>query len=273
VKHSVSTQQGFQESEAAGFLADIDIDFDDVTDVICAGSGPGAVAYAVACAELGFEVLVADAGGQADFADEETVGYLMSMTEDLGAVVPGSDLRLPAVQAQEAVLPKVLPGAGRERLEPFIGHRLRDWSSQCAASVFGLLCTSVPDAVLSPFRTEAGESIEAALLGRYQPGTDVVGEELIGWLMAQAEEHDIELDTGLTLQRLVFHEGRVVGGVVTDSGGSRLVRAVEGVVLSVPVPLSTKWPTQSQLRGVDAQVAIVSRKAGRFARVELLLEG
>jgi hypothetical protein len=268
VKHSVSSQRGFEQTDEAGLVPDIDMDFDDVTDVICAGSGPGVIAYAVACAELGFEVLVAESVDQGEFTDEETVAYLASMTDDLGDVVPGSDLRLAAVRAEEAAS----PGPGRQRLEPFIGHRLRDWSSQCVASVFGLLCTAVPDAVLSPFRTDEGESIEVALLGRYQSGTDMVGEELIGWLMAQADEHDIELDGGSTLQRLVFHDGKVVGGVVTDSGGSRLVRAVEGVVLSLPVSLSTKWPLQSQLRGVDTQVAVVSRKAGRFARVELLLD-
>jgi hypothetical protein len=277
VKHSRSAEGGLAPADEVGLLPDIDIDFDDVTDVICAGSGPGALAYAVACAELGLEVLVVDSANQAEFTDEETVNYLRSMTEDLGAadsgpvasggIVPGSDLHLASVRASEAE-----PTPGRHRLEPFVGHRLRDWSVQCTASVFGLLCTTVPDAVLSPFRTDDGELIEVGLLGRYQPRTDLVGEELVGWLMSQADEHDIELDTGLTLQRLIFHDEQVVGAVVVGSGEPRLVRAVEGVVLSVPVPLSAHWPAQPELRGTSAQVAIVSRKAGRFARIELLPE-
>ena len=58
--------------------------WDDVVDVICAGTGPGALAQAIVCADLGLSVELADAVAPSDLSDPDTVAYLEAMTEDLG---------------------------------------------------------------------------------------------------------------------------------------------------------------------------------------------
>ncbi|WP_167107105.1 FAD-binding protein [Mycobacterium sp. DL592] len=243
--------------------------WDDVVDVICAGSGPGALAHAILCADLGLSVVFADAVSPADLADEDTLEYLQAMIDDLGSLprVPGN-LELPLTRAVPE--PPVTPKKGKHAtIAPFVGSRLRDWALQCAVSPFGVIYSGVPDGMI-PMRSESGTAIRAAVLGGYRPNADRPGPALAAWLAEQAREREIEGD-GAAIQRLVFEDGRVAGAAIEGPSGVRLVRALEGVALSTgPMPGGAEWPAQPELRDIDVQVAIVSRSASRFGRVELL---
>jgi hypothetical protein len=260
VKHL--SDRSSETDEAAPELPE-ELGLTDVTDVICVGGGPGALAYAIACAEIGLEVMIVNAS--ADLQDEETLDYLQSMAEDL-VVSDGLNLQLNSVCAQ----PFSPPADGRVKLDPFVGHQLRAWSTQCASSVFGFMCTAVPDAVLTGFRTDTGEQIEAALLGGFETSTDQPAAELTNWLTSKIAEYDVDLADDCTLERLIFHEGRVVGAALRTPSRTQLTRAIEGVVFSQSVPAQVDWPVQAELQGGSGQVAVVSRRAGRFGRVELI---
>lgn len=249
-----------------------DLYWDDVVDVICAGSGPGALAQAIVWADLGLSVLVADAVNPVDLADDDTVAYLQAMIDDLGLVSHSSqDLGLAVTRAVPE--PPATPKKGRHAtIAPFIGSRLRDWAVQCQASPFGVIYSAVPDG-MTPMRTESGQAIRAAILGTYRPDADRPGPALVDWLGRQAEERDIHIE-GAGLQKLIFEDGRVAGAAIEDSSGTRLVRALDGVALSTgPTPVSSDWPVQPELLDTELQVAVVSRSASRFGRVELLRVG
>ncbi|WP_328350489.1 hypothetical protein OG976_16005 [Mycobacterium sp. NBC_00419] len=244
--------------------------WDDVVDVVCAGSGPGVLAHAILCADLGLSVAFADAVSPSDLSDEDTLGYLQAMIDDLGTLtrVPGN-LEVPLVRA-EPEPPPVIPKKGKHAaIAPFVGSRLRDWAAQCAVSPFGVIYSGVPDG-MTPMRSESGTAIGAAVLGSYRPDADRPGPALAAWLADQARERDIESD-GTGIQRLVFEDGRVAGAAIEGPSGVRLVRALDGVALSIgPAPGGAEWPAQPELRDIEVEVAIVSRAASRFGRVELL---
>ncbi|QEN12305.1 hypothetical protein ACRDU6_06140 [Mycolicibacterium sp. ELW1] len=240
--------------------------WDDVVDVICAGAGPGALAHAICCADHDLDVEIADAeiGWQA--LDPDTAAYLESMTEDLGlAGTPARDLELTAVRVQ----PVPAKTDRRATIEPFFGSRLRDWSVRCLASPFGVIYSHVPD-IMTPMRAESAETVRVAVLGDYRPDADRPGRALAEWLREQADDRDIYGASGTVLQRLIFEYGRIAGAELSTPQGSRLVRATAGVALSIgPWPAETDWPVQTGLAD-GAQVAVVSRTASRFGRVELL---
>lgn len=244
-----------------------ELDWDEVVDVICAGAGPGAVAHAVLCSDLGLTVELADAVAPSDVDDPDTSAYLAAMNDDLGLGDGAACLlEVPVVRA-EPVAPRT---DRRARIEPFIGSRVRDWSAGCAVSVFGVLYTAVPEAGMIAMRTDGGESIRAAVLREYRPDTDCPGSALTDWLAEQARTRDLG-GYGVGLQRLIFEDGRVAGAAVGTASETTLIRARRGVALSTAaVPAGASWPTQPDLRGTVAQVAIVSRTGSRFGRVELL---
>lgn len=245
--------------------------WDDVVDVICAGNGPGVVAHAILCADLGLSVALADAVSPADLPDEDTLGYLQAMIDDLGSLprVP-ENLEVPLTRAVPE--PPATPKKGkRATIAPFVGSRLRDWAAQCAVSPFGVIYSGVPDG-MTPMRAESGTAIRAAVLGSYRPDADRPGPALAAWLAEQTRERDID-GYGTAIQRLVFEDGRVAGAAIDGPSGVKLVRALDGVALSTgPAPGGAEWPAQPELRDIDVQVAIVSRSASRFGRVELLQE-
>ena len=245
-----------------------ELHWDDVVDVICAGSGPGVLAHAISCADLDRRVLLADAMSTAEVSDADTAAYLDSMTEDVGPLIGFPlDLELPVTRAQ----PVPARTDRRARIEPFVGSRLRGWAAQCVASPFGVLYSDVPDAGTTAMRTDAGETIQAAVIGEYRPDVDRPGPALIDWLHEEADERAISRNAGSALQRLIFEHGRVAGAALTTPSGTRLVRATAGVALSMAsAPPGARWPSQPGLRDTPVQVGIVGRKAGRFGRVELL---
>ncbi len=246
-------------------LAHSDLDWDDVVDVICAGTGPGVLAHAIFCAELDLTVELAD---MALPADPGTVEYLEAMTDDLGPLTPlPEDLAVPIVQAR----PVVVETGRRATIEPFFGSRLRDWSARCAVSPFGIIYSHVPES-MTAMRAQSGDLIRAGLLGDFRPDSDRPGLELTHWLRERARDCGVDEGGGTQLEHLIFEYGKVAGAALCTSAGTRLVRATAGVALSAgPVPAD--WPVQAELRSCPTQVAIVSRTASRFGRVELLAGG
>ncbi|WP_431234854.1 hypothetical protein ACQ856_10170 [Mycolicibacterium psychrotolerans] len=240
--------------------------WDDVVDVICAGAGPGALAHAICCADHDLDVEIADAEISWQALDPDTAAYLASMTEDLGLDgTPDRDLELTAVRAE----PVPVRTDRRATIEPFFGSRLRDWSVRCLASPFGVIYSQVPD-IMTPMRAESAETVRVAALGDYRPDADRAGRALAEWLREQADEREIYGASGMVLQRLIFEHGRIAGAELSTPEQTRLVRATAGVALSIgPAPAEADWPVQTGLPGA-AQVAVVSRTASRFGRVELL---
>lgn len=238
--------------------------WDDVVDVICAGVGPGVLAHAIWCTDLDLDVEFADAELSSQTSDPDTAAYLQSMTDDLE---PPADrgLELAVVHAKPVVVSK----DRKTTIEPFFGSRLRDFSARCAASPFGVIYSQIPDSMAS--LRAGGETIRAAVLGDYRPETDRPGLELAEWLREEADERGLLDETGTVLERLVFEDGRVAGAALSTPDGTRLVRAIVGVALSIgPVPDAADWPVQSGLPSGAPQVAVVSRTASRFGLVELL---
>jgi len=245
-----------------------DLHWDDVVDTVCAGSGPGVLAYAIRCADLDQDVQLVDAESPAHISDAATAEFLEALVEDLGPPTRyASDLELPVTRAEP------VPATNRRRgaVEPFVGGRLRDWSARCLASPFGVIHTDVSEADVTAMRTSAGELIQAAVIGTYRPRPDRPGAALTDWLAGQARERGIVRSTGVTLRRLIFQYGRVAGVELETASGTRLVRTTAGVALSTrPAPAGADWPGQPGLRDVAVKVAVVGRRAGRFGRVELL---
>jgi hypothetical protein len=246
-----------------------ELHWDAAVDVICGGTGPGVLAQAIVCADLGLSVELAEAVAPSDLSDPDTAAYLAAMTEDLGPLDRSSpQLQLPVVHAA----PLAPQTDRRAKIEPFVGSRLRDWSHQCVLSPFGVVYSAVPEAGVTVMRSDSGESIRVAVLGPYRPDADRPGGALADWLAEEAWERDVG-GRGRGLQRLIFERGRVAGAAIDTTSGTRLIRGRAGVALSTgAVPVGATWPVQPEVRDVAAQVAIVSRTGSRFGRVELLLE-
>jgi len=237
--------------------------WDEVVDVLCVGTGPGALAYAICEVEHDADVLLI---GGAEHDDPQTSEYLGAMTEDLRSDRP-ADLDLPIVRAEPVVAAR---GGRRDRIEPFIGSRLRDFSAECVTSVFGVLHTE-SDPAGAAVRTEAGDLLNATEFGRFRPGSDRPGPALVDWLDARAGELGIERDPAMALQRMVFGAGRVAGAAVRGPSGTRLVSATRGVVLATKaVPADAGWPVRPELRDTSFGIAIVRHTASRFGRVMLV---
>lgn len=236
--------------------------WDEVVDVLCVGTGPGVLAYAISAVERDADVLLI---GAAEHGDPGTSEYLSAMTEDLESDRP-ADLDLPFIRAE----PAAARSGRRDRIEPFIGSRLRDFSAQCVASVFGVLHTE-SDLAGAAVRTDAGHLLYATELGRFRPGSDRPGPALVDWLDARAGELGVERDSAMTLQRMVFDAGQVAGAAVRGPSGTRLVGATRGVVLATKaVPAGAEWPVRPELSDTLVSVAIVRETASRFGRVVLL---
>jgi hypothetical protein len=232
-----------------------DLDWDEAVDVLCVGTGPGSLAYGILCDAAGLEVLIVES----PHLDSETREFRDAMTADLGGCPPGLELALNHAE------PVAAPSGRRAKLETFDGEQLRQWSARCFASPFGVLFTEVP--ALEAMRTAAGESITAGLIAGYQPDPHQPGPALSCWLRERAAglfapEED-------RLGGLVVAEGRIAGVSLDTTDGPRRIGTSAGLAIAVG-PAPDSWPAQPELAGVTADVAVVSRWAGRFARVELL---
>ena len=212
-----------------------EVQWDDAVDVICVGSTPGVLAYLTACEASDLDVL--HLAAPAEF-DSDTAALIAAMTEDLD---PGTGESEP-VTTRAVPDPLRRDARGRpDTLDPFIGEHLRIWSARCAGSPFGVMLTEVPGFFVR-MRTDDDEIITAAAIPD-DAGTDS--------------------PTG-TFAGLMYEEGRLAGAVVSGESGQRTVRADAG--LALPIGPGGRWPAATSL-------ALVSRPAGRFARLEVLESG
>jgi hypothetical protein len=235
--------------------------WDEVVDVICVGPGPGVLAYGICCAAADLDVLMVDLPS---VPDEVLVGLIDAMTEDLGDPPPDGEQAVGMLGPEPTPVPSgrraTMKSPRDVPLEPFVGHRLRDFSSRCLASPYGMMFTEVPD-LLTPMCTDSGESVTAAVLGRYR-------SPLAASLREQADEFG--LTGGDRLIGLVIEAGRIAGATLDTPAGRRLVGATAGIVVSVgPMPAGLAEPPGADL-DADLEVAVVGRRFGRFARLELV---
>lgn len=231
-------------------MTDLDGDsgpqWDEVVDVICVGTSPGVLAYAICCAAHDLDVLMVRAP---DEPDEHTGAWHAAMTADLDSVedTPGFSF------ARVAPMPE--PTGKRVKLESFVGEHLRQWSGHCSSSPLGVMLTQIPE-LLVPMRAEDGATITAAFLGEIDDG------DVLTWLADRAHEVGIP-ESEDTMSAMVLDEGRIAGVELEDGS---LVAATGG--LAFPVAVDALIPDLPGLGGCT--VAIVGRPAGRFAMVDLL---
>ena len=213
---------------------DDDPHWDQVVDVICVGSGPGLDGYAMACAAADLDVLSVVV--PPDGLDASTADYLSAMANGLDVGLPPEE---PGIIEARAVDP---PRGRGVTLAPFVGEDLRVWSSRCLASPSGVMMTHVPDHVLAPMRTRDGELITAAMVPSDRE------------IAAPVE----------TFAALAYADGAIAGALLDGPSGRRAVRADCGIAFAVgPRAAPPVTPPGGRL-------AVVSRPAGRFARLEIL---
>jgi hypothetical protein len=266
--------------------------WDEVVDVICTGSGTGGLAAAIAAADAGLDVFVADTGGDDGLTepadswpgadslrgrlnvgalDEETTEYLDAITQDLGPPTRFSRDIEESVGVVDDLSP--VESGRRSPAETFVGARLRDWGARCLASPHGVVYSQVSDRNMTTMRSSSGEAIEVAVIGSIEPDSHGTGPALADWLRAHARDRGIEVQAASSLQRLVFEDGKVVGAVVATPAGDRALRARRGVIMATGEDDGRTTSLGSALAGhATVQVCIVSRIASRFGRVELLTE-
>ena len=237
-----------------------ELDWDEVVDVICVGTDPGPTAQAISGVQCGRSVLVV---ARPQIWDAETAAYFAEMTADLPS--PESGPWLPLSRARPV---DVEPARGRV-IDTFVGAHLRDWAGQCWTTPFGILYTDAFDIGTTLMLTDEGLRIEAAVVGDYPSGAERSGRALAQWLAAQADEHDVQPDPDLSLQRLIIEYGRVAGAELHTASGPLLVRAVDGVALPT-TSADADMSVRQDLGDIDLEVVIIGRPAGRFGRVELL---
>jgi choline dehydrogenase-like flavoprotein len=267
--------------------------WDDLVDVVCVGSGAGGIAAAIAAADAGHTVFVADSGaerspssvrapdsaapwvdglrgrmGVADL-DRTTTDYLDAMSEDLGPLSRcARDLEVPV----RVVSPVTRDRSRSDRaVAPFYGARLRQWALECLASPYGVLYSRVRHKNMTSMRCGSGEAIEAVTIGSLQLDAEAPGLALTAWLITQARDRRIRVRTGSPLQRIVFEHGHVVGAVVATPAGPCSIRARRGLVLSTGEHHSNSTSLACSLGLLTTvEVAVVSQTASRFGRLELL---
>ncbi|MGI9163127.1 MAG: hypothetical protein ACR2JI_09445 [Mycobacterium sp.] len=237
-----------------------ELDWDEVVDVICVGIDPGPTAQAISGVQHGRSVLVVP---RPQIWDPDTSAYFAEMTADLSPLE--SVAALPVTRAWPV---EAEPARGRV-IDTFVGAHLRDWAGQCWPTPFGILYTDAFDIDTTLMLTDENVRIEAAVVGGYPSDAERSGRALARWLAAQADEHDVQPDRDLTLQRLIIEYGRVAGAELHTASGPLLVRALDGVALPT-TSADADWPVRSDLGGMDLEIAIVGRPAGRFGRVQLL---
>lgn len=243
---------------------DSDVAWDEVVDVICVGSSPGVLAYAICCVAADLDVLLVGPAGE---PDPQTAAWYAAMTEDLPTprLSPGREITAEDRHAFSLarLVPIPAPTGKRVTLEPFVGEHLRQWAAHCAQSPFGVMFTQVPD-LLVPMRTEDGESVTAASIGDFGSAKSQAPDDgLEGWLQQEAAEVDL-IGPENVVAAMVLEGGRVAG-VHLDDGS--LIASSGGLALPIgataphgPIPLDAD----------DLIVTILGRPAGRFATVDLL---
>ena len=261
--------------------------WDTEVDIAVIGAGMGGLANAIATVDAGGEVLVSDPAPACrddeapvalrervgvrhswllhDTLDPETNEYFAAVAEgalDSGPILGGASVphRIARNLSQDEVY-------GRP-VETFVGSRLTAWASQCIASPYGLLYTSMRDWRTSTMRSDSGESIEVLSVGAME-WADGFGESALRqWMTAQAREREIVVESS-TLERIVFEEGAIVGVVLATPDGPYAVRTRAGVTFA-PRDREPADYDDTTTPGDRLQVCLVGRTASRFGRVELM---
>ena len=223
-----------------------DLEWDEVVDVVCVGTAPGVLAYAVCCAANDLDVVLVHPPAA---PDEQTAAWYAAMTADLNSTPDR-----PMFSFARAT-PPPSPSGKRATLETFIGEDLRQWSAHCLQSPLGVMFTQVPE-LLVPMRTDSDESITVAFLG--DPGDT----DLVTWLGECARAKGLA-DSEDRMAAMLLQDGRIAG--VELDGGYRIA-ATGGLVFSASAEVAGP-DLQSQ---AGCTVALVGRPAGRFATVDLL---
>jgi hypothetical protein len=257
--------------------------WDDEVDVVCCGSGFGALAAAVAAADAGLDVHIVRPGTASTpqsvttgaetpwlgvgISDPETRDYLDELSADLSPV--------DGAEFDTAVTVRTVsdwtPVSGRGRIAPFYGARLQDWAQRCLTSPYGVLYTRLADRGTTSMKTRAGEEIQVKVLGTLEAGSGSGAASALGdWLSAQVLDKQIHTEDNGTLQRIVFEEGEVLGVVIDTADGPLALRARHGVALSTEPRGAGSESAPLIEPGKPLQVGLVGYSASRFGRVELL---
>lgn len=257
--------------------------WDDEVDVVCCGSGFGALAVAVAAAEAGLDVQIVRPGIAANpqtvtpdeqrpwlgagIHDPETRDYLDELAADLQ---PVDDAEYDAALTVRTVSDWT-PVSSRGRIAPFYGARLQDWARRCLTSPYGVLYTRLADRGTTSMKTQAGEEIQVKVLGTLEAQSEAGAAPMLGdWLSAQVLDKQIHTLANSTLQRIVFEEGEILGVVIDTADGPLALRARHGVALSTEPRDSGSAAGQLIEPGKPLKVGLVGYGASRFGRLELL---
>lgn len=255
--------------------------WDDEVDVVCCGSGFGALAAAVAAADAGLDVHIVRPGDPRSVApgpetpwlgagveDPETRDYFDALSADL---MPLADAESDSALMVRAVS-EWTPVSGRGRIAPFYGARLQDWAQRCLTSPYGVLYTRLADRGTTSMRSGTGEEIQVKMLGALEATTAADTTAVLGeWLSAQVRDRQIPTVDNGGLQRLVFEEGEILGAVIDTADGPLALRARHGVAVSTePNGASNSAADRLIEPGKPVQVGLVGYSASRFGRVELL---
>ncbi|MCV7200500.1 FAD-binding protein [Mycolicibacterium peregrinum] len=255
--------------------------WDDEVDVVCCGSGFGALAAAVAAADAGLDVHIVRPGEPRSVTpgpetpwlgvgvdDPETRDYFDALSADLTPLVNAEYDSALTVR----VVSEWTPVSGRGRIAPFYGARLQDWAQRCLTSPYGVLYTRLADRGTTSMRSGTGEEIQVKMLGALETATAADTTAVLGdWLSAQVRDRQIPAVDNGTLQRLVFEEGEILGAVIDTADGPLALRARHGVAVSTePHPDATSAADQAIEPGKLVQVGLVGYSASRFGRLELL---
>ncbi|WP_166903885.1 FAD-binding protein [Mycobacterium sp. DL440] len=258
--------------------------WDDEVDVVCCGSGFGALAAAVAAADAGLDVHIVRPGAPRSLTpgpetswlgvgveDPETREYFDALSADLK---PLADAEYDTALMVRAVS-EWTPVSGRGRIAPFYGARLQDWAQRCLTSPYGVLYTRLADRGTTSMTSGTGEEIQVKMLGALEAEPATGTAAVLGdWLSAQVHDRQIPTVDNATLQRLVFEEGEVLGAVIDTADGPLALRAHHGVAISTePHGASTSVAAQLIEPGKLVQVGLVGYSASRFGRLELLEVG
>jgi hypothetical protein len=259
-------------------------------DVLCIGAGLAGLAAAIAAADAGQTVFVAEprrhtlpAGPVAevetwatvirrhwgaDEVDEPTVEYLHKLTCDLEPPRrshPHDELPIGSVESfDEATFDP------RKPVPPFYGHEMADWARDCLTSPYGLVFSRLTPVSMAQVRMQDGAMIRAGVIAEI-PSTRRSGMTLRQWVQDMAKQRGVKVQASCTVERLIFSDGHPVGAVLETADGSREVRARSGVLMG-----TSNWTADDLLARYPAAVlregrlSLVSRSASRFARLELL---
>jgi FAD binding domain-containing protein len=180
------------------------------------------------------------------------------------AAPPAADGDLPIRLVAE---PAAAPG---RRVAPFVGSRLLDWAARCIPSPSGYLYTRVTDWNSTAMESAGGEAIEVTEIGSItlDPG-DLVGS-VLEWLDAEARTRGVDFEPVTRFEHLVFEEGQVIGAVFTTLDGPFAVRARHGVLVCRAGIPDRRASSPPEAADSVLRVALVSKAASRFGRVELL---